>query len=54
MDFSTRVGRIVSQSIGVPLNAELAPELEVVDDVVEEEEEEEEEEMEGAVEKDEV
>jgi len=33
---------------------QLAPELEVVDDVVEEEEEEEEEEMEGAVEKDEV
>jgi hypothetical protein len=36
MDFSTRVGRIVSQSIGVPLDAALAPELEVLHDVVEE------------------
>jgi hypothetical protein len=55
MDFSTRVGRIVSQSIGVPLDAALAPELEVADDVVEEEEEEEEEaEMEATLDKDEM
>eukprot|EP00967_Tisochrysis_lutea_P065445 scaffold85102_cov33-Tisochrysis_lutea.AAC.2 len=55
MDFSSRVGRIVSQNIGVPMDAELAPELEVPEDVVEDDDEEvEEEEMDGNAEKDEV
>jgi len=40
-DFSARIGRIVSSGIGVELDAELAPEVEVEDDVVEEDEEEE-------------
>merc|ERR1712060_556678 len=48
-DFSARIGRIVSAGIGVELDAELAPELEVPDEEeVEEEEEEAEEEEESS------
>merc|ERR1712060_669761 len=54
-DFSARIGRIVSSGIGVELDAELAPEIEVPDDVAEEEtEEEDEEEEEEAEEKEEL
>merc|ERR1712060_463127 len=54
-DFSARIGRIVSAGIGVELDAELAPEVEVPDDVAEEEtEEEDEEEEEEAEEKEEL
>jgi len=41
MDFNERVGRMVSSSLGVEKDAELAPELEVADEPEEEEEEEE-------------
>merc|ERR1719327_1448767 len=37
-DFSSRIGRIVSSGLGVELDAELAPELEVADEEEEEEE----------------
>merc|ERR1712232_1337572 len=44
-DFSARIGRVVSSTLSVPLDAELAPELEIPDEEeVEEEEEEAEEE----------
>merc|ERR1719160_2260291 len=36
-DFSSRIGRIVSSGLGIDLDAELAPELEVADEVEEEE-----------------
>ena len=38
-DFSERVGRMVSAGLGVEVDAELAPELEVTADAEEEEEE---------------
>merc|ERR1719311_1769750 len=47
-DFSERVGRMVTASLGVDADAELAPELEVPDEEPAEEEEEEEEEEEAA------
>merc|ERR1719311_908848 len=47
-DFSERVGRMVTASLGVDADAELAPELEVTADEPEEEEEVEEEEEEAA------
>merc|ERR1712060_779245 len=48
-DFSARIGRIVSAGIGVELDAELAPEVEIPDEEeVEEEEEEAEEEEESS------
>jgi len=55
MDFSERVGRMVTTSLGVADDAELAPELEVAEDEPEEEEEvEEEAEEEESTEKDEM
>ena len=48
MDFSERVSRMVTSSLGVDADAELAPELEVAADEPEEEEEVEEEEEEDA------
>merc|ERR1719460_2850608 len=48
MDFSERVSRMVTNSLGVDADAELAPELEVAEDEPEEEEEVEEEEEEEA------
>jgi heat shock protein beta len=53
-DFSSRIGRIVSSGLGVELDAELAPELEVADEPEEEEEEGEEEEAEEAEPKEEL
>jgi len=53
-DFSERVGRMVTASLGVDADAELAPELEVTADEPEEEEEVEEEEEEAAADKDEM
>merc|ERR1712066_449101 len=56
-DFSARIGRVVSSTLSVPLDAELAPELEIPDEeeVEEEEEEAEEESSEDApAEKDEM
>merc|ERR1712232_152191 len=48
-DFSARIGRVVSSTLSVPLDAELAPELEIPDEEeVEEEEEEAEEEEESS------
>merc|ERR1719335_846432 len=52
-DFSERVGRMVTASLGVDADAELAPELEVADEEPAEEEEEEEEE-EASTDKDEM
>merc|ERR1719502_701754 len=57
MDFSERVGRMVTSSLGVADDAELAPELEIPDEepeADEEEVEEEEEEEEGSADKDEM
>merc|ERR1712127_73134 len=48
MDFSERVSRMVTNSLGVDADAELAPELEIAADEPEEEEEVEEEEEEDA------
>merc|ERR1719214_572502 len=53
-DFSERVGRMVTASLGVDADAELAPELEVTADEPEEEEEVEEEEEEAAADQDEM
>ena len=54
-DFGERVGRMVTGSLGVAADAELAPELEVAEDEPEEEEEEvEEEEEEESADKDEM
>jgi len=55
-DFSERVGRMVTSSLGVDSDAELAPELEVADEepAEEEEEVEEEEEEEASTDKDEM
>merc|ERR1719164_266025 len=55
MDFSERVGRMVTSSLGVAADAELAPELEIPDEEPEADEEEvEEEEEEGSADKDEM
>ena len=56
MDFSERVSRMVTNSLGVDADAELAPELEVAADEPEEEEEveEEEEEEDAGADKDEM
>jgi len=54
MDFSERVSRMVTNSLGVDADAELAPELEVTADEPEEEEEVEEEEEEDGADKDEM
>jgi len=57
VDFSSRVTSIVTQSLGVAVDAELVPEIEVEEDVAEEEEEEteeEEESEEGAADKEEL
>merc|ERR1712196_347257 len=51
-DFSERVGRMVTNSLGVEKDAELAPELEIEDEPEEEEKEEEEEEKEEEESKD--
>merc|ERR1712196_116788 len=51
-DFSERVGRMVTTSLGVEKDAELAPELEIEDEPEEEEKEEEEEEKEEEESKD--
>merc|ERR1719502_1263040 len=53
-DFSERVGRMVTSSLGVDADAELAPELEVADEEPAEEEEEVEEEEEESADKDEM
>jgi len=53
-DFGERVGRMVTGSLGVAADAELAPELEVAEDEPEEEEEEVEEEEEESADKDEM
>merc|ERR1719399_205865 len=53
-DFSERVGRMVTSSLGVDADAELAPELEVADEEPAEEEEVEEEVEEAAADKDEM
>merc|ERR1719301_473908 len=53
-DFSERVGRMVTASLGVDADAELAPELEVTADEPEEEEEVEEEAEEASSDKDEM
>merc|ERR1719223_1268282 len=52
-DFGERVSRMVTSSLGVAPDAELAPELEIADEEEEEEEVEEQEEEEGAADKDE-
>merc|ERR1719502_1584804 len=53
-DFGERVSRMVTSSLGVAADAELAPELEIPDDEPEEEEEEVEEEEEESADKDEM